>query len=255
MTSHLERYAASDSPVHRIDARAKLVAFMSLLLCIVTTPPDAYAVFAGYAGVVIAVGLTARLPLRFMAGRMALVLPFVLAVTALAPFLTPDDPAHTYALGVASLEVTRAGLMVLWNALIKALLGVLSLSVLTATTPISELLAACERLRVPRVLLTLAGLTYRYLFVVVEEARRMKRAADARGYAGRWLWHASSVGHLAGMLFLRSYERAERVHLAMIARGFTGHFPSRPGQALRPADYAFAGVLLTLAGALRWGAA
>jgi cobalt/nickel transport system permease protein len=120
------------------------------------------------------------------------------------------------------LRLSRAGLTVLANVAAKASIAVLAMTLLIASTHPADLLKAMHRLKVPAVLVMLVGMTWRYLFVLVEEAHLMKRAADARGSSGRWLWQAGGVGRMVGTLFLRSYERGERIHAAMLARGFDG---------------------------------
>jgi cobalt/nickel transport system permease protein len=92
----------------------------------------------------------------------------------------------------------------------------------------------------------LAGFVYRYVFVLTDEVLRMKRARDSRGYQGRWLWQAAVVGRMIGTLFLRSYERGERVYLAMLARGFEGRMPFSEHARLRAADYGFLFVAVTV---------
>ena len=94
--------------------------------------------------------------------------------------------------------------------------------VLAATTPVAELLRGLERLRVPRVLVAIAGFMVRYLDVIAGEVRRMRVARLSRGHDPRWIWQARAVAASAGTLFIRSYERGERVHLAMLSRGYAG---------------------------------
>ena len=96
---------------------------------------------------------------------------------------------------------------------------------LVSTTPFARLLGALRWMRVPGIFVDLLALTYRYLFVLVDEAMTMRRAAAARGYAPRWLGQAALIGSLAGSLFVRSYERAERVYGAMLLRGYGSRLP------------------------------
>ena len=85
----------------------------------------------------------------------------------------------------------------------------------------------------------LASFAYRYIFVLVDEAERMERARDSRCYGGRWLWHAKVIGQMIGTLFLRSYERAERVYVAMVSRGFDGRIVAPAEPRMAAADCAF----------------
>ncbi|MGD0089504.1 MAG: cobalt ECF transporter T component CbiQ, partial [Planctomycetota bacterium] len=123
-------------------------------------------------------------------------------------------------LGAGSLALPRSGLLVFWNILAKSLLGASAVILLTSTTPFPALLGGLAWLRVPRLFIMVLSFAYRYVFVLLDEAQRMKRARDARCYAGQWLWQTQVVGQMLGTLFLRSYERGERVYLAMLARGY-----------------------------------
>jgi len=205
-----------DSPLHRLDARTKLLAAVAFVVVAVSTPPLVWAAFAGYA-ILLAAGLViGRVPVGSLLARWLIALPFIAAVAAV-PFLGPSD------VRVCGVGVSQAGLVTLWNVTVKATLSVTAMTLLVGSTHFSDLLRAMDRLRIPRVLVMLAAMTHRYLQVVVDEARRMKRARDARGFGGRWVWQAGVVGRMVGTLFLRSYERGERVHAAMLARGFDGH--------------------------------
>jgi cobalt/nickel transport system permease protein len=125
----------------------------------------------------------------------------------------------------------------------KATIGTVSAVLLNATTPFPSVLRALEALRVPRLLVLIAAFTYRYLFVVVAEMGRLRAGLLARGYAPRNALQAGAVGRAASVLFLRSHARAERVHMAMLARGFTGSMPRPEALRLGRADVAFMAVL------------
>lgn len=240
-------------PMHRLDARVKVLAvFIALVVC-VSTPPDRFGAFAAYFGLVGAAIGMAKIPLTTLFRRFLLILPLLLLSVLFIPFL-PEIGGGGYGLGIGPLHVSRSGLLVLWNVLAKSCLGVLGVTLLSETTSFAELLQALERLRFPRFAVMLAGFTHRYAFVLADEAVRMMRARDARGYRGRWLWEAGVIGRMVGALFLRSFERGERVYLAMISRGFDGSMPASV-DPLRRSDYLFLTAAAALFIALRVGAA
>jgi cobalt/nickel transport system permease protein len=125
-------------------------------------------------------------------------------------------------LGVA---VSQPGLTAAWTLLVKGTLGVLASLTLAATTEPRDLLAGLERLRVPNLLVQIMGFMVRYLDVVTDEMRRMRVARESRGFTARDVRHWPVIARSAGALFIRSYERGERVHLAMLSRGYTGTLP------------------------------
>jgi cobalt/nickel transport system permease protein len=123
------------------------------------------------------------------------------------------------------MSLSVAGLLAGWNIVVKGTLGVLTSLTLAATTPPRDLLWGLQRLRVPSTITTIATLMLRYIDVIVGEARRMRIARIARGHNPRLLWQAGATARGVGTLFLRSYERGERVHLAMLSRGWSGEMP------------------------------
>ena len=120
------------------------------------------------------------------------------------------------------LSLSAEGLWGAWNIVAKATLGLAVSIIVAATTTMPEFLRGFERLHMPRAFTSTLGFMIRYTDVIADEMRRMKVARESRGYDPRWLWQAKAVGSAAGAMFIRSYERGERVHLAMLSRGYAG---------------------------------
>lgn len=240
--AYLDSYSNLNSPIRRLDARAKIISFFTLIVICVTTLARAYFAFAGYLLILLVVLLISHLPLKHVMKRSSVIIPFVLMVAIFIPFLNPDAVGGGYNLG--SIAISRNGLLVLWNVVIKSYIGVLCMILLSSTTPFSELMEGFRQLKVPGILINIAAFMYRYLFVVADEAMRMKRARDSRNFGGRWIWHSKVIGHMIGTLFIRSYERGERVYLAMLARGYDGEAKTLNRQRISISDVLFAGVIL-----------
>ncbi|WP_372789536.1 cobalt ECF transporter T component CbiQ [Paraconexibacter sp.] len=209
------------SPIHRLDPRAKILGLLTVTVVAVTAPLHAWPVFVACATVLLGVGLAARIGVGDHLRRVRPALVLVVPVAVVVPFVRVGGEAH--ALG--PLTVHDAGLHVLASVLVKSALGVSSGALLTLTTPFPDVLRGLQALRAPRLLVLIAGLMYRYVFVVADEAGRMRTALTARSYRPRTVAHAGTLGRLACGLFLRSYERGERVHVAMLARGYDGRMP------------------------------
>jgi cobalt/nickel transport system permease protein len=212
-------YVVGVSPVHRIAPEAKIAATVAFVFAVVATPREAITAFAAHAVILAVVVALAGLPAGLVARRMRIEVPF-LAFAALMPFTGPPPDVH-----VLGLSLSEAGLWAGWSIAIKGTLGVTASVVLAATTPVADLLRGCDRLHVPRVLTSIAGFMVRYLGIVTDEARRMHVARQSRGYDPRWFWQARGLAAAAGTLFVRSYERGERVYLAMMSRGYEGSMP------------------------------
>ena len=126
------------------------------------------------------------------------------------------------------MTLSEPGLLGAWNILVKGTLGVLTSLTLAATTPLRELLLGLQRLHAPAMIVTIATLMLRYVDVIAGEAARMRQARISRGHDPRFLWQAGATARGVGSLFVRSYERGERVHLAMLSRGWAGEMPRCP---------------------------
>jgi cobalt/nickel transport system permease protein len=204
------------SPVHRAPAHLKVLALLVFVLVVVATPKDWYPAYAGYLLVLVGVVAVSTVPPSYLLKRMVVEVPFVF-FAVLMPFIATGPRTE-----VLGLTVSEAGLMSAWALLAKGTLGVLASLTLAATTEPHHLLGGLERLRLPHQLVQIMGFMVRYLDVVTDEMRRMRIARESRGFTARNPRHWPVVARSAGALFIRSYERGERVHLAMVARGYTG---------------------------------
>ena len=207
------------SRVHRAPAHLKLVTLVGFMLVVVATPTGWWPAFAAYGALLGAVVVASRVPPTYLVKRMVVEVPFVL-FAVLVPFVAqgPTTEVLGVSLSVPGLEAA-AGLLV------KATLGVLAALTLASTTEPDDLLRGLQRLRLPDLLVQITGFMIRYLDVVTGELTRMTTAMRSRGCDPRSPRHWPVLARSLGALFIRSYERGERVHLAMLARGYTGSLP------------------------------
>lgn len=177
-------------------------------------------------------------------------LPFMLAALPLV-FTRTGDPLATIDLGPLSLTISGEGLIQFLTIAAKSWVSVQAALLLAFTTPFHELIDGLRELRLPRIMIAIIGFMYRYLGVMGDEATRMNRARASRSaiVAGRGggslRWRGSVTGHMVGSLFLRSYERSERVFAAMQARGFDGTFRSLAGPPIPRRQFVAFGIGLT----------
>jgi cobalt/nickel transport system permease protein len=224
-------------------AHLKLLSLLSFIILVVATPREQYWAFAVYALLLGGVVAVSRVPAGYLLRRMVVEVPFV-AFAALMPFVATGPRVD-----VGPLSVSEAGLLAAWGLLAKGTLGVLASLTLGATTEPRDLLLGLERLRLPHQLVQIMGFMMRYLEVVTDELRRMRIARESRGFTASSVRAWPALGSTAGALFIRSYERGERIHLAMLSRGYTGRLPVTHRATATPAQWAQAGILpaLTLA--------
>ncbi|MFG1813926.1 cobalt ECF transporter T component CbiQ [Kribbella sp. NPDC049174] len=208
-----------DSRVHRIPAQVKIVALFVFVLAVVSTPASAFWAFGLYAVMLGAAVVVAKLPALVVSRRLAVETPF-LVFALLLPFVATGPRVD-----VLGLELSQSGVLGAWNVLAKGTLGVVAAILLSATTGPRDLLAGLERLRLPSTLVAILSFMVRYLSVVSDDLHRMRIARESRGYTGGRAGHLKAVAGGVGALFVRSFERGERVHLAMRSRGYTGRMP------------------------------
>jgi cobalt/nickel transport system permease protein len=227
------------SAVHRLDARAKLLGLAGLTIVAATSPPSAWPLLGCCAVLLGAVAATARVPAAVLWRRALVILPLVVLAAASLPFVHHGGAEHR----LGPLQLSEGGLELFAAAVAKAAVGTLSAILLAATTSVPAALEGLRRLRAPSLLVAIAGVTWRYVFVLAAELARMRTALAARGHRPRHLMHGVVTGRLATALFLRAHARGERVHVAMAARGWRG-IPAAPaGAALRTPDVAFVAAL------------
>jgi cobalt/nickel transport system permease protein len=189
------------SLIHRTPAGVKLAVALGIILVTVVIPGDWHGWFLSIAALLLTTVWVARIPLLFLAKRFAVLSTFVLGVVVVNAF-QPTMRSHWY-------EIAARGCLCLLTVL-----------VLSNTTPFSKVLGVLRRARVPSILVTTLALMHRYLFVLMEESERMRRARASRSFVRRRRMHWRILGSVVGHLFLRASERAERIYAAMCARGW-----------------------------------
>lgn len=219
-------YIHRHSVWHQLPAHPKIVAMLGFVIVVVATPITQWPSFVAYALVILgAATIVARIPLTTVLARAVIEVPFVF-FALLMPFFGAGERIQ-----VGPLELSEAGLLAGTSILAKGTLGVLAAVLLSTTTTAREVLRGLERLRLPAVLVQIASFMMRYLNVVSDEMQRMAVAREARGFSASGVQHWRVVAQAAGALFIRSYERGERVHLAMLARGYDGVLPNTDAPA------------------------
>jgi cobalt/nickel transport system permease protein len=245
-------YEDTGSLLHHVDARVKVVVTITLILLIGLTPMGAFGAYVGFFALMMAGALLARVDPLMVVRRSLVALPFALAAVTLV-FTMPGPTLGT--LPVLNLPVSEVGLVRFVSILFKSSISVQAAVLLMLTTHFTDTLWALGALRVPRVLVAIISFMYRYLFVLADEALRLTRARDSRSavVAGEahhrptLVFRARTTGRMIGNLFLRSFDRSERVYRAMVSRGYEGSIRQLDPPPLGASDLAF-GVITVLIG-------
>ena len=212
-------YRDGDSVVRRAPAEVKIVALVVFVLAVVATPREMVWPFAAYAGIVLVVWRVARIPLRWILPRMLIEAPFIV-LAVLLPFTEGGQQVE-----IAGVHLSVGGLWAAWGIVVKGTLGVAGSLTIAATTSARELPLALSRLGMPGLVTSMLVLMIRYIDLLSAEAAECgwqgSPAATRRAHCIR----PAAIAKGLGALFLRSYERGERVYLAMTSRGFDGRVP------------------------------
>ncbi|MGW1517580.1 cobalt ECF transporter T component CbiQ [Streptomyces sp. NPDC002287] len=230
-------YRHGHSPVHGLPPHCKIAATVAFVVVVVSTPREAMWAFGLYAVLLAAVAVAARIPAGFLLRRLLIEVPFVL-FAVLMPFVSQGERVD-----VLGMSLSVSGLWGAWNVLAKGTLGVAASVLLASTTELRALLLGLQRLKLPPLLVQIASFMIRYGDVITDELRRMSIARRSRGFEARGIQHWGVLAKTAGALFIRSYERGERVYLAMVSRGYAGSMPVIDDVTATRAQWAYAAVL------------
>jgi cobalt/nickel transport system permease protein len=243
----LDPYRPRESTIHQLDPRVKLILTLAFILTVALTPIGAWPVYILLFSIILSIEILSQLGVGYVLKRAMLAFPFMLAAIPVI-FTTAGHELIRFSLGPWSLVLTLAGLERFTSIALKSWLSVQAAIILASSTTFPELLVAMRAVKTPRLLVAIFGLMWRYLFVLVDEALRLMRARSARsGHSdqpelrpgGSVYWRARVTGGMAGSLFLRAFERSDRIYMAMISRGYDGEVRTAPLPQLRSTDRIF----------------
>ncbi len=238
----IDRYSALDSPMHRFDPRAKIIAFLILIFAVVLLP-DLKLAFIGFIGAVLFL-IASKLPLRFALQHIKWVFLFVVPFIVIMPFTVDGTEIFSF----YGLTMTYEGLEYGILVAVRAISAVILVLPMIATTRFDITIKALDRLKMPNMLVQMFMFTYRYIFVFVVEFQRTWRAMVARGFKLKTsLYALKTIGKALGMLFVRSYERGDRVYQALRSRGYTGSPRTLVEFQMHASDYIWAILIIGFA--------
>lgn len=223
--SFIDRYGHLASPIHRLDPRVKVIAFFAFVFVVVLTPASSYGAFFAYFCLILAVVFLSDVPLSFILKRSLVVIPFSLLVGMFNLLFKPPS--------------------VFINIMMKSWLSVLIIVTLSSTTPFNVILSALESLKAPHLLIDILSFMYRYIFTLIDRVMKMERARVSRSYGRLGLKQMSAVGNMLGSLFVHTYERGERIYMAMVARGFDGQALARSEFSVTVYDFVFLAYMIS----------
>ena len=205
---------------HLLPSHLKILAVLAFISVSVSTPITRWPAFIAFFLLLVATAYASKIPLLMLFKRALIEIPFIF-FAILMPFFGTGEKFE-----IAGIELYREGLLAGTSIVVKGTLGVLAAVILSTTTTAREILRGLERLKLPAVMVQIASFMLRYVNVISDEMERMKVARESRGFIATGIKHWKVIATSAAALFIRSYERGERVHLAMLSRGFDGNLPT-----------------------------
>lgn len=234
-----ERFSAVDGVLQRIDPRVKFCCFIAFILTAVAarTVTSLIILFI----LVIILSVASRIPPRFFFLRTTLFIPiFAAMIASPLPFITPGSPLAIIGYDKYSVSITWEGIYKAMHFTFRIWVCVASLTLLVLTTRFSRLVHAMEKFKIPKIFVTMTAITYRFVFLFINESYRMVLAKEARTVKKEErLRIMRSLAHIISTLFIRAYERGERVYMAMTARGYTGEVKSMVEMRCGQKDWIF----------------
>jgi cobalt/nickel transport system permease protein len=212
-------YLHRHSLVHSLPSHLKIISAIAFILIVVSTPITRWQAFIAYFLWLLIVVSIAKIPFSLLFKRSLIEIPFVF-FAILMPFFGTGEKVQ-----VGPFDLYREGLIAGSGIVAKGTLGVMTAIILSTSTTAREILRGLERLKLPALMVQIASFMLRYVNVVNDEMERMKVARESRGFEATGIKHWKVLATAAGALFIRSYERGERVHLSMLSRGYEGVLP------------------------------
>ncbi|NDJ16724.1 cobalt ECF transporter T component CbiQ [Myxacorys almedinensis] len=216
--AHLATERQTNTVWARLTARSRLLCVLLLVFAIALTPNGRWWTWATYGGAIALLILVSRVPCLPLLKRVAVELIFVGVVLIGTLFRQGGDVLFHW----GWIQITTEGVTVLGSVTLKAFLSLLTVNILILTTPITALLHALAELKTPPLLVAIFSSMYRYIYVLIDEFNSMQRAARSRNLMSDPRRQRTVIGNMIGSLFIRTYERGDRVHQAMLARGYSG---------------------------------
>ncbi len=230
----LDPYRPRQSVIHALDPRVKFVFTLAFILTMALLPIGAWPIYVLMLTLSFSIAVLSELGLKYVLKRSLLAIPFVLAAVPLL-FTVKGPTLLTVSIGSLSLTITATGLERLLSVMFKSWVSVQVAIVFAAATSFPDMLLAMRAVKIPRLIVSLFGLMWRYMFVMVDEVIRLIRARasrsgviEGRKSGGSIVWRAKVTGGMAGNLFIRSLDRGDRIYAAMAARGYDGEIRSFP---------------------------
>lgn len=224
MHEHAEKLPLTSSFVSELDPRVKILSVIYFIFFINVSGSDSRLNFYLFGLILLPLVFLSKISLSVFVKRYLIALPLLIIIIALLPFSKEGKEIFSLNFKFAHLCITDLGLKSFSNVFIKSFLSISSLIIVSATTSFPDAIKALKALKVPLMIIIILSFMYRYLYLMIEEVRKMKMAIDARDFGRNRIIRFRALAGSIAVFFLRSYERSESVYYAMVSRNFNKNY-------------------------------
>lgn len=250
MHEHAEKLPLTSSFISEFDPRFKILGTVYFIFMVIATKTSSYSAFYFYAAVLFMLVLSAKISFSVFLKRYLIILPFLLFIIALLPFSKRGNAIFILPLKLITLRISDAGLANFTQVFIKSFFSLCSLIILSTTTSFADIIKAFKDLKVPLIIVIMLSFMYRYLYLMINELKKMKMAVDARNFGKNKIGALKALACCVGVFFLRSYERSENVYRAMLSRNFQEKYYFSSDFKFKPKDAVFFAVFMAVVTAI-----
>lgn len=224
MHEHAEKLHLTSSFVSELDPRVKILSVIYFIFFISVLGADLRLSFCLFGLILLLLAVLSKIPLSVFAKRYLIILPFLIIIIALLPFSKEGKEIFSLNFKFLNLHITDLGLKSFLNIFVKSFLSISSLIILSATTSFPDVIKALKSLKIPLMIIIILSFMYRYLYLMIEEVKKMKMAIDARDFGKNRIIRFKALAGSIAVFFLRSYERSESIYYAMVSRNFNKNY-------------------------------
>ena len=245
---YLDKYSHRGSFLNSLNAEIKIIGFLAIIVCVVLTPQYSFSALFLYTALIGIIAFSSRMPLSFLLKESLGALPFALVIALALPFFKEGKVIFHFSAGILKIDITRSGVNLFGFVVFKAYLSILAMILLVGSTQFNLFLRGLQNLKVPALFIMILSFMYRYIFVILDELMRMSQAKRSRAPKMKVFPNFKVLSSMLGSLFIRSYEKSEKVYLAMCSRGFDGEVKALNRFSFSRKDFVFlTGVFVYLA--------
>lgn len=219
----LDKYSELKSIIHTLDPRIKLACCLCFIISVILIPPSGIAEFIFFIFFLLPVIFLSHIPFLHILKKSMFLLPYLTILLLALPYIQVNHINYSLQIFHFNHKFSSHDTRIIYflQISLKSILSLIAIILLSATTRFSHLLKAMESFNLPKILILLLSFMYRYIFIFIDEVQHIQRSWRSRYFGAQYIRQIKTFAHIIGTLFIRTYERSERIYQNMLARGFS----------------------------------